>query len=948
VTVDFPTAFAALTDHGPFGWQARLFERFAAGAVPDACDIPTGLGKTAVMAIWLAALDLSPTLAPEQRLPRRLVYVVDRRAVVDQATAEAERFADRLGKGEGADPAIVAMRARLGLDECEELPVSTLRGQHADNRRWLDDPSKPAIVVGTVDMIGSRLLFQGYNVSRGMRPMHAAFLGSDALVVLDEAHLVPPFQALVEQVRRLADEDRERAPAPAPALRLMTLSATGRGTAAQVFTLEAEDEAEDPVVRQRLDAPKRLLVEAEVADGKLAEALAARAFERSEGGRRVVVFCNSRAVAQKVHADLAGRLKTFLKERFGKDAPAVERCLQMMVGARRVREREVLAKSDAFKRFSPKTAKDAAARAEGLPAFLVATSAGEVGVDLDAEHMVADLVSWERMVQRLGRVNRLGAFGEGALVDIFPATTGKDKEAELAIEKDEKLATFRAPFENELWPKEADGRRDASPGMLRRLRGIPAFAALAEEATSEAPLRPALTRPHVEAWSMTSLDEHPGRALVAPWIRGWVEEEPQTRLVWRRFLPIRAGEDFDTARRELGDFFSEAPPHLSEILETASWDAGRLLKERAKALLKAAEKRAETEADGAASLHRDAVAAVILAADRTVERLVSLAALADLAEWQIAGRLLVLDARLGGLDEAGLLSAKADERPPTLDDPEPPAGDAGEEESRQWSLKRLREIGYRVRRVEHTAGADGWKIGYWRFVDGEAEETADKESPALEWRVERWRVGGEPAQTRKCRTVDDHHADVGRWARRIGGRLGLPEADIALLVRVATVHDLGKIRKNWQTYAGNPGFGRPGVEPLAKFATRSNPSLLKIDELSYRHEFGSLRDVLDGHVFDGLDQERRDLALHLVAAHHGRARPVIAPADEKYPPSVNAPLAREAALRFARLQRRFGPWGLALWEALFRAADIGASREIDQPGFAEASPAGAAARTEDC
>ena len=42
------------------------------------------------------------------------------------------------------------------------------------------------------------------------------------------------------------------------------------------------------------------------------------------------------------------------------------------------------------------------------PAFLIATSAGEVGVDLDADHMVCDLVAWERMVQRLGRVNRRG------------------------------------------------------------------------------------------------------------------------------------------------------------------------------------------------------------------------------------------------------------------------------------------------------------------------------------------------------------------------------------------------------------------------------------------------------------------------------------------------------------------------------------------------------------
>jgi hypothetical protein len=39
--------------------------------------------------------------------------------------------------------------------------------------------------------------------------------------------------------------------------------------------------------------------------------------------------------------------------------------------------------------------------------------------------------------------------------------------------------------------------------------------------------------------------------------------------------------------------------------------------------------------------------------------------------------------------------------------------------------------------------------------------------------------------------------------------------------------------------------------------------------------------------------------------------------------------ARNVALRFARLQKRWGPWGLAWWESLLRAADQQASRDND-------------------
>jgi CRISPR-associated endonuclease/helicase Cas3 len=84
----------------------------------------------------------------------------------------------------------------------------------------------------------------------------------------------------------------------------------------------------------------------------------------------------------------------------------------------------------------------------------------------------------------------------------------------------------------------------------------------------------------------------------------------------------------------------------------------------------------------------------------------------------------------------------------------------------------------------------------------------------------------------------------------------------------------------------------------------------------------------------------RELALHLIASHHGRARPNInafeplRPGDYE-PFSVTRARAEDAAVRFARLQRRWGPWGLAWWEAVFRAADRQASADHDARDDAE-------------
>ena len=228
----FGLAFRALTGHEPFPWQRALYEQLIAGNTPAACRIPTGLGKTAVIAVWLIALaQIGKGTANGKRLARRLVYVINRRTVVDQSTDEVRTLRDRLlGKREvSREDRVVLDGLRASLESLcaldgDCLAISTLRGEMADNEEWKSDPSRPAVVVGTVDMIGSRLLFFGYGDSFRRRPHHAGLLGQDTLIVHDEAHLEPAFQKLLTTI----EDQQHRCGDPWP-IRVMELTATSRG-----------------------------------------------------------------------------------------------------------------------------------------------------------------------------------------------------------------------------------------------------------------------------------------------------------------------------------------------------------------------------------------------------------------------------------------------------------------------------------------------------------------------------------------------------------------------------------------------------------------------------------------------------------------------------------------------------------------------------------------------
>jgi CRISPR-associated endonuclease/helicase Cas3 len=933
----FDRSFFALTDHQPMRWQQRLYDdHFASNkSLPSAVSIPTGMGKTAVMAVWMVAL------AQQMTLPRRLVYVVDRRAVVDQAT----QFAENIRKNLAERPEAKHLRDALGLADGAKLPISTLRGQFVDNREWLEDPAKPAIIVGTVDMIGSRLLFEGYGVSRKMRPRHAGLLGADALVLLDEAHLVPSFEALLAEIAGNAGRygaKQDELNALVPKFHLLPLSATGRRQTAQPFVLQTEDfrdgdQIVDAIANERLHAKKHLALR-ELGDRKLEEALAAQAWKLSDEGKkpvRVIVFCNSRDVAEKVKVELDKRARK---------SPAEGRT-ELFVGARRVRERT-----------------DAQARLQTLgflagddtectqPSFLVATSAGEVGVDLDADHMVCDLVAWERMVQRFGRVNRRGGKDRQAEIAVLvkgeptpkeatqkaidkPEAERNNKEKD-AVEQHEKvLAEFRdrlgkikAPFGEALKQKDGEDFFDVSPESLRQLSERAAknetIAKIIADASTPAPLRPALNRALLDAWAMTSLPEHTGRPEVAPWLRGWVDDEPQTTVAWRTHLPAR--EQPPVRKKEIEDFFEAAPLHASESLETESWRVQNWLLKRAKKINESTQEN---------KLKPDAVVAMLLSVDGRLVQSLSLQNIARVNDMDangkkrfqslLFGKTLVMESRFGGLQD-GLLKDDANDAPLTTDD--------GNEWMPSDDSKPV--IRFRVLLEPREESDEAAEKDWHESLRFDLQHNADGE--ATRWlSIQKWRDTSNNENDRAAghpQTLAEHQSWAADKAKSIGQRLGLPVDYICALCLAARLHDEGKRAKNWQTaFKAARDAKKFNIQgPLAKTRGPINQQVLG----GYRHEFGSLPHAQDDAGFKKLSPDMQDLVLHLIAAHHGFARPLIATKGCVDALSALEERACEVALRYARLQKRWGPWGLAWWEALLRAADAQASRENDERGDA--------------
>lgn len=937
---DFARAFEALTGHKALMWQQRLLERgLARGDMPPTVTLPTGLGKTSVIPIWLIALAQSAQVNNGRpRLPRRLVYIVNRRTVVDQATDTVMQMRQRLLNP--GDPRWSSQKAvlqsladglrRLGGVDDEDLPlaVSTLRGELADNAEWRADPARPAIIIGTVDMIGSKLLFSGYGDGRSRRAHHAGLIGQDTLIVHDEAHLTPAFSALLTAVQ--AEQERERArnagaPGVARPTRVMELSATSRPDGAGVglgdghsFGIEPED-ARDLLVQARLAALKRLsLIEAQ---GAKKDALVERIIKVALGYRqrqcRVLIYARRPEVASDIAERLRKQLGRGEQSRVG-----------LLTGTIRGYERDLLAESDLFKAFKADPQRPPKLE---QTLYLVSTSAGEVGVDLDADHLVCDLTTLDSMIQRLGRVNRLGVDRDGrpraaTITVVVEETNDKDPLREQLQKTAEILRQLPS----------ADGTYDASPQALDKLlQSSEAQAAFAPSPQ----IRPA-SDILFDAWSLTSVrGELPGRPQVAEYLHGVAEwEPPETFVAWRAEVRQLADAQVDreTLVETLVEWFEACPILSHERLR----DRTDRVRDALQRLLKSHRKEKKDETFDVQ---------VVLLSERGEAELMWLSELAGKPDRRdpLPYATVVLPTEVAGLSESGMLDEATEPRD-DLDVAEKTPGHAATR-----GRPRRRERWLFVR----DADGERWK----HLLSGqEAEQPPDplrerkrvtlREPPEdeedegprrdLVLLCERGEVAADsPEHARFAETLLRHSERVAGHARRIATALNLPAELREALVLAARWHDRGKDRPVWQRYARNPNL----AEPLAKSHKYGHGRELG----GYRHEFGSLLQAAADPTIR--DHSERELILHLIAAHHDWARPHFEPRayDNQGPPDPvsgrrrrpttreNEQAAVEAMQRFGRLQQRFGRWGLAWLESLLRCADAMASRAPNGPSTAK-------------
>lgn len=443
-------------EHPPYGWQERL-------ANSEACmsrliDIPTGLGKTAgVVLAWLWNR-LNGQDEQQSAWPRRLVYCLPMRTLVEQTEGEVKKWMQNLWNAHERGAIHLSKNA---IEELSWLsgngdsgkarsPIVLMGGEDLskEKREWDLYPERPAILMGTQDMLLSRALNRGYGMSRYRWPMHFALLNNDALWIMDEVQLMGvgvETSAQLEGLRgKLGMEIQTHCWWMSATLTTDRLSSPDLETKQfleKTIRLEEAEKAEANIAVRTKAVKKLTPTEASLTSSKKDDikphlvALSGKILSAHEPGTLTLVVIN--------RVERAQILFKLIKE-------ANPECEIGLIHSR-------------FRPEERATNMALLLNSKDRGAIIVATQAIEAGVDVSSRHLFTELAPWASMVQRFGRCNRDGQIQDGGTIHWIDLNSKDPKQQQ----------SLSLPYDLEDLSNAREALRklsDVSPDTLREIK----------------------------------------------------------------------------------------------------------------------------------------------------------------------------------------------------------------------------------------------------------------------------------------------------------------------------------------------------------------------------------------------------------------------------------------------------------------------------------------------
>lgn len=390
---EFRKFFNRACGFSPFPYQEKIA---ISDELPQILNAPTGSGKTeAVILAWLWKRRRAEA-AVRSSTPRRLVYCLPMRVLVEQTNKRIAGCLERLGLNKGADA--VAVQVLMGGEEPGD---------------WDENPEKDTILIGTQDMLLSRALNRGYAMSRYRWPMQFGLLNNDCLWVLDEVQLMgvgvessAQLQAFREKFGCEGNTKTIWMSATVAETQLNTVDHPKPVNGFSIHNLTEADLAQETLAERytatKSVAQSKVRLDTTTSEGAYAKDFARRVIQLHRPDSLTLAIINKVGRAQLVYRELLRELDKH------KDGCPTKTAL-------------------IHSRFRPDD------RERGIDVLtsdgdriVISTQVVEAGVDVDVKTLITELAPWPSLVQRFGRCNRKGKFKDAQIEWV---EVGSDKNA---------------------------------------------------------------------------------------------------------------------------------------------------------------------------------------------------------------------------------------------------------------------------------------------------------------------------------------------------------------------------------------------------------------------------------------------------------------------------------------------------------------------------------------